>query len=96
MAASASGDGPSGCSVEASEQLAGLILTDKLQPSASVLRVIEKVAFPVMMAEEDSYEVASRVHNLIVKTRAADTEKISVIRDLIAEHVDVNKILRSL
>jgi BioD-like phosphotransacetylase family protein len=40
--------------------------------------------------------VASQVHNLIVKTHAVDTEKISVIRDLIATHVDVNKILRAL
>jgi len=44
----------------------------------------------------DIYEVASKVHDLTVKTRPDDTEKISIIRDLIAEHVDVNKILRAL
>ena len=36
------------------------------------------------------------MHNLIVKTRADDTEKISVIRDIIATHVDVDKILAAL
>jgi hypothetical protein len=81
---------------EPGRPLAGMILTEKLKPVNGALRVIEKVPFPVLLAEEDSYEVASRVHNLIVKTRAADTEKISVIRDLIASHVDVNKILRAL
>ncbi len=81
---------------EPSRQLAGMVLTEKLTPANGVLRVIEQASFPVLLAEEDSYEVASRVHNLIVKTHAADTEKISVIRDLIAEHVDVNKILRAL
>jgi BioD-like phosphotransacetylase family protein len=60
------------------------------------MRAIEKAAFPVLLAEDDSYGVALRVHSLIVKTRAADTEKISVIRDLIGAHVDVNKILRAL
>jgi BioD-like phosphotransacetylase family protein len=60
------------------------------------LQVIEKAPFPVLLAGEDSYEVASRVHNLNVKTHAVDTEKISVIRDLIATHVDVNKILRAM
>jgi BioD-like phosphotransacetylase family protein len=50
----------------------------------------------VLLAAEDSYEVASRVHNLNVKTRPGDTEKISVIRDIIATHVDVNKILCAL
>ncbi len=81
---------------EPGHQLAGMILTDKLKPVNGALRLIEKLPFPVLLAGEDSYEVASRVHNLIVKTRAADTEKISVIRDLIAGHVDVNKILRAL
>ncbi len=78
------------------QQLAGIVLTDNLRPNPAVLRIIEKAAFPVLLAAEDSYEVASRVHNLIVKTRPGDTEKISVIRDIIAAHVDVNKILRAL
>jgi len=81
---------------EQGRQLAGMVLTDKIKPGNGVLRVIEKAPFPVLLAEEDSYEVASQVHNLSVKTHAADTEKISVIRDLVATHVDVNKILRAL
>jgi hypothetical protein len=40
--------------------------------------------------------VASAVHDLIVKTRASDTQKIALIRDLIAKHVDVKKILNAL
>jgi hypothetical protein len=77
-------------------QLSGIILTEKLTPGNEVLRVIEDLPFPVLLSELDCYEVASRVHNLNIKTRAADTEKISVIRDLIAEHVNVEKILESL
>ncbi|HZM02112.1 MAG TPA: AAA family ATPase [Candidatus Saccharimonadales bacterium] len=78
------------------QQLAGIILTEDLRPGPALMRVIDKVAFPVLLSQENSYEIASRVHNLIVKTRPADTEKISLIRDIIAAHVDVNKILRSL
>jgi hypothetical protein len=78
------------------QQLAGVVLTGEFNPQAAVQRIIEKLPFPLLRASEDVYEVASAVHNLIVKTRAADTEKISVIRDLIATHVDVNKILRAL
>ena len=79
-----------------SRQLAGMVLTEKIKPDNGVMRVIEKAPFPVLLAGEDSYEVASLVHNLTVKTHAADIEKITVIRDLIATHVDVNKILRAL
>jgi BioD-like phosphotransacetylase family protein len=78
------------------QQLAGVVLTGEFNPEPAVSRIIEKLPFPVLLAADDSYEVASAVHNLIVKTRAADTEKISVIRDIIATHVDVNKILKAI
>jgi BioD-like phosphotransacetylase family protein len=83
-------------SPESGPQLAGIVLTGGLRPSAGVLEVIKGMPFPVLLADEDSYEVASRVHDLTVKTRPDDTEKISIIRDLIAQYVDVNKILNAL
>jgi BioD-like phosphotransacetylase family protein len=77
-------------------KLAGVVLTGKLRPSQSVMKVIQAMPFPVLLANEDSYEVASKVHDLIVKTRPDDTEKIAIIRDLVAEHVDVEKIIEAL
>lgn len=77
-------------------QLAGIVLTGGLQPSENVMKVIRGAGFPILLAEQDSYEVASKVHDLTVKTRPDDTEKISVIRDLIAQYVDVGKILKAL
>lgn len=74
-------------------QLAGMILTDNIRPSAAVMRVVRELPFPVLVAEGDSYQVAARVHDLNVKTRPDDTEKIRLIRDLVSQHVDVNKIL---
>lgn len=74
--------------------LAGIVLTGHVRPSDHSLEMIRQMKFPVLHAKEDSYEVASKVHDLIVKTRPDDLEKISVIRDLIAKHVDVNRILQ--
>jgi BioD-like phosphotransacetylase family protein len=76
--------------------LSGIVLTGNLRPSDSVLKIVRTMPYPVLLAADDSYEVASTVHDLIVKTRPKDTLKISLIRDLIAEHVDVNGILESL
>lgn len=87
--------GAAGGTVEA-PSLAGIVLTGDLRPSPSVLKVIQGMPFPVLLARDDSYEVASKVHDLIVKTRPDDAQKISLIRDLIARHVDVNKILKAL
>jgi BioD-like phosphotransacetylase family protein len=76
--------------------LAGIVLTGDLRPPENVLKVIRAMPFPVMLAKQDSYTVASQVHDMIVKTRPDDTAKIQLIRDLIAKHVDVKKILNAL
>ena len=73
--------------------LAGIILTGGQRPSPSVMRVVETLPFPVLAIDAESYRVASKVHDLTVKTRPADTAKIGVIRDLISRHVDVERIL---
>lgn len=81
---------------QGTEGLAGILLTGNQRPSPSVMRVIEALPFPVLLTREESYTVASRVHDLTVKTRPSDTEKIALIRDIIAKHVDVNRILKSI
>ncbi len=78
----------------AQKPLAGIVLTRNLRPNENVLKLIREMSFPVLLAKDDSYEVASKVHDLIVKTRPDDLEKISLIRDLIGKHVDVKKILQ--
>jgi BioD-like phosphotransacetylase family protein len=75
--------------------MSGIVLSGDFRPSESVLKVIRTMPIPVMLAAEDSYHVASKVHDLTVKTRPGDVQKISLIRDLIAKSVDVKKILNA-
>lgn len=87
-----------GASVEVhnSEKMAGIVLTGGLRPSENVLKVIHAMPIPVLLAQADSYQVASKVHNLTVKTRPTDAEKISLIRNLVAKSVNVKKIVSAL
>src|SRR5258706_8870263 len=78
------------------DKMAGIVLTGNLRPNASVLKVIRAMPIPVLLAAEDSYQVASKVHDLTVKTRPRDAGKISLIRDLIAKNVNLQKILESI
>jgi BioD-like phosphotransacetylase family protein len=78
------------------DKMAGIVLTGNLRPNPSVLKVIRAMPIPVLLTAEDSYRVASKVHDLTVKTKPSDVEKISLIRDLIAKHVDLGKILKAL
>jgi len=90
LAACTSLDGANG------EMMAGIVLTGNLRPSANVRKVIRAMPIPVLLAADDSYQVASKVHDLTVKTRPADAHKITLIRDLIAKSVDLEKILKAI
>ncbi|HEY3932861.1 MAG TPA: AAA family ATPase [Verrucomicrobiae bacterium] len=83
-------------SPQSDDKMAGIVLTGGLRPGASVLKAMQAMPIPVLLAKADSYEVASKVHNLIVKTRPADAEKISLIRDIVVKNVNVKKIIDSL
>jgi BioD-like phosphotransacetylase family protein len=85
-----------GIEAHSEDQMAGIVLTGGLRPGEPVLKVIRSMPIPVLLAQEDSYQVASRVHDQNVKTRPADAQKISLIRDIIARSVNVKKILESL
>jgi BioD-like phosphotransacetylase family protein len=78
------------------DMMAGIILTGNLRPSPSVLKVIKAMPIPVLLTDKETYRVASRVHDLTVKTRPTDASKISLIRDLIAQNVDLSRILQKL
>src|ERR1019366_7219953 len=78
------------------EKLAGIVLTGGLRPDPSVLKAMQAMPIPVLLAKADSYQVASIVNNLTVKTRPADAGKISLIRDIVAKHVNLKKILQAL
>ena len=78
------------------QKMAGIVLTGGLKPTGVLLRTLREMKMPVLLAEDDSYVVASKVHDLTVKTRPSDVEKISLIRDIIAKNVNVKKIIESL
>jgi BioD-like phosphotransacetylase family protein len=81
---------------QSEEKMAGIILTGGLRPGEDVLKLIRTMPIPILLAQADSYQVASKVHTLIVKTRPSDAEKISLIRDIVAKNVNVKKIINSL
>jgi hypothetical protein len=78
------------------DKMAGIVLTGGLRPSDSVVKALQTLPIPVLLAKADSYKVASKVHNLTVKTRPTDAEKISLIRNIVAQNVDVKKIIDAL
>ncbi|HEV2437071.1 MAG TPA: AAA family ATPase [Verrucomicrobiae bacterium] len=81
---------------QSEDKMAGIILTGGLRPNEAILKALQTLPIPVLLAKADSYQVASKVHNLTVKTRPNDAEKISLIRNLVAQNVNVKKIINAL
>jgi hypothetical protein len=71
----------------------GLVLTGGYRPRPAVVDAIRRADLFATLVEEDTYVVASEVHDLLVKTHAADREKIELIKSLVAEHLDIDRIL---
>jgi BioD-like phosphotransacetylase family protein len=71
----------------------GLVLTGGYRPRASVIDAIREADIFATIVSEDTYVVASEVHDLLVKTHAADREKIALIKALVADHLDIDRIL---
>ena len=71
----------------------GLVLTGGYRPRPAVVDAIRAADLFATLVPEDTYAVASEVHDLLVKTHAGDHEKIETIKALVAEHLDIDRIL---
>jgi BioD-like phosphotransacetylase family protein len=71
----------------------GLVLTGGYQPRPAVIEAIRRADLFATLVPRDTYSVASQVHDLLVKTHAADVEKIELIKELVATNLDIDRIL---
>jgi BioD-like phosphotransacetylase family protein len=71
----------------------GLVLTGGYRPRKAVIEAIRRADLFATLVPDDTYTVASEVHDLLVKTHASDVEKIELIKELVATNLDVDRIL---
>jgi BioD-like phosphotransacetylase family protein len=71
----------------------GLVLTGGYRPRKSTIEAIRRANLFATLVPHDTYTVASEVHDLLVKTHAADVEKIELIKQLVAANLDIDRVL---
>ena len=71
----------------------GIVLTGGYTPRPEVLDAVRHAAMFAALVPEDTYTVASEVHDLLVKTHPEDTGKIELIKDLVWEHLHMDRFL---
>jgi BioD-like phosphotransacetylase family protein len=71
----------------------GLVLTGGYRPRSSVLDAIRDADLFAVLVREDTYAVASEVHDLLVKTHVSDAEKIEAIKEMVWDHLEIGRVL---
>jgi BioD-like phosphotransacetylase family protein len=71
----------------------GLVLSGGYRPSDRVIDSIRRADLFATLVPEDTYAVASEVHDLLVKTHPADVGKIEEIKALVWEYLFIDRIL---
>ena len=73
--------------------IAGVILTGGLLPRIRTLALLKEAKIPVLVTDEETYSIASRVHSLVVKLKPQDSFKIKIIVDMVEKYVDIDNVL---
>lgn len=76
--------------------IGGIVLTGEIRPHKNIMRLIKKTSMPVIALKEDTYSVASSIHDIIVKIRPSEKEKVSMAIELVEKYVDVDRILKKI
>jgi BioD-like phosphotransacetylase family protein len=75
------------------ERALGIVLTGGYEPRLEVLDAVRESGMFATVVPEDTYTVAAEVHDLLVKTHAADRGKIEMIKALVWEHLFIDRFL---
>jgi len=78
---------------DGSDGALGIVLSGGYRPGERVLEAIRHADLFAMLVPEDTYQVASELHDLLVKTHPADAGKIAEIKALLWEHLFIDRVL---
>jgi phosphate acetyltransferase len=74
----------------------GIILTKGILPTPPIMEMLAQTRIPLVITNDESYQVASSIHSMTVKTMPEDSDKIPHIQRMVADNIDVDAILKAL
>jgi BioD-like phosphotransacetylase family protein len=73
-------------------KISGIVLTGGIGLQPQTMDLVTRTNIPVLSVEMRTYDAASKIHDIIVKIRVTDAEKIEVATRLVEECVDLEQI----
>ncbi|MEE8359829.1 MAG: DRTGG domain-containing protein, partial [Candidatus Omnitrophota bacterium] len=76
--------------------ISGIILSGGLVPHQEVIELVKNAGIPMILTKGHTYSVAATLHDLIVKIKPRDKEKIANAISLIEENIDIERLVSEL
>ena len=76
--------------------LAGIVFTNDRWPVDRDVEALRRAGIFALLVPDEIYPVASQLHSLLIKTHVQDRAKIETIKQVVAEHFDVDALLQRL
>ncbi|MFH1753888.1 MAG: AAA family ATPase [Candidatus Omnitrophota bacterium] len=77
-------------------KLSGIVLSGGIIPHEETLDLVKKAGIPLILTDNDTYTVASKIHDITVKIKPEDKSKIASAIGLIEDYVNVDGIIDKL
>ncbi len=78
------------------KRVAGLILSGGVAPKKRVYSALKRSGIPTLLSRLDTYDVAARVHDLTVKIKYRDNNKVKLAIDMVEKNVDLEMVISNL
>ena len=78
------------------KRIAGIILSGGMTPKRRMYNALKKAGIPTLLSRLDTYDTASEIHDLTVKIKSRDKNKVKLAIDMVEKYVDLERIRRSL
>ena len=73
--------------------IAGLILTGGLRPPHTIYSLLCKNNIPVLISDDDTFTVCSRMKQRQFKIQASDSDKIVITRNFVEKYINIDQIM---
>ena len=78
------------------DKLTALVLSGGISPSKTILDKYKKAGIPVILSKFHTYKTAESIHDIVVKIKPEDAQKIRWAIELIENYVDVDGIINAI
>jgi phosphate acetyltransferase len=76
-----------------SDILAGFIITCGFMPNRKIRKMLEKSKVPALIVQEDTFNIVTKIDNMIVKIHPGEKDKIEMIERMVSDNLNLEPLL---